>query len=56
MVAGIVLSLARGKTIKEAIQFGIAAGSAAVMNPDTKLCSKEDTEQLLEQLIAERKG
>ncbi|MGA1839438.1 MAG: 1-phosphofructokinase family hexose kinase [bacterium] len=56
MVAGIVLSLARGRPIKEAIQFGIAAGSAAVMNPDTKLCSKEDTEQLLEQLIAEHKG
>ena len=53
MVAGIVLSLAGGRPMKEAIQYGIAAGSAAVMNPDTELCSKEDTEQLFKQLISE---
>ncbi|MGA1796905.1 MAG: PfkB family carbohydrate kinase, partial [bacterium] len=53
MVAGIVVSLARGRPLREAVQFGIAAGSAAVMNPDTELCRKEDTEQLFERLVAE---
>jgi len=53
MVAGIVLSLAREMPLREAIQFGIAAGSAAVMSPDTELCRKEDTEQLFERLVAD---
>lgn len=51
MVAGIVLSLARGETVQEAARFGVAAGSAAVMTPGTELCRREDTEQLYE-LIA----
>lgn len=46
MVAGITLSLARGKPLKEAILFGVAAGTAAVMTPGTELCRREDTERL----------
>jgi 6-phosphofructokinase 2 len=46
MVAGIVLSLARGKTVRDAVLFGVAAGSAAVMTPGTELCRREDTERL----------
>jgi len=46
MVAGIVLSLSRGKKLREAALYGIAAGSAAVMTPGTELCRKEDTERL----------
>jgi 6-phosphofructokinase 2 len=46
MVAGIVLSLARGKTLREAMRFGVAAGTAAVMNPGTALCKRDDVERL----------
>lgn len=46
MVAGIVLSLAKGNEIEEAILYGLAAGSSAVMTPGTELCTKEDTERL----------
>ena len=46
MVAGVVLSLARGHTLGEAIRFGVAAGAASVMNPGTQLCRVEDVERL----------
>lgn len=50
MVAGIVLSLALDKSIKDSIRFGIAAGSAAVMTPGTELCRKEDAERLFKEM------
>ncbi|GAB1481727.1 1-phosphofructokinase family hexose kinase [Treponema sp.] len=53
MVAGIVLSLARGKPLREAILFGVAAGTAAVMTPGTQLCRKEDAERLYAAMISE---
>ncbi len=46
MVAGTVLSLARGKTQRNSVLFGIAAGAAAVMTPGTELCRREDAERL----------
>ena len=46
MVAGITYSLQKGKTLKEAIQFGVACGSAATMNEGTQLFIKEDVENL----------
>ncbi|TGC09543.1 1-phosphofructokinase family hexose kinase [Methanolobus halotolerans] len=46
MVAGIVLGLSRGKTLRKAVLYGLAAGSAAVMTPGTELCRKEDTDRL----------
>jgi 6-phosphofructokinase 2 len=46
MVAGIVLSLSKGKSIREAIQFGVASGTAATMNPGTELCKLRDVEEL----------
>ncbi|HZV48120.1 MAG TPA: 1-phosphofructokinase family hexose kinase [Thermodesulfovibrionales bacterium] len=52
-VAGIVLSLARGNALRDAIRFGVAAGSAAVMTPGTELCRREDTERLYEQMTLE---
>jgi 6-phosphofructokinase 2 len=52
MVAGTVLSLARGRTPRDAVLFGIAAGTAAVMTPGTELCRKEDTERLYEKMAA----
>ena len=50
MVAGIVLSLVRGWPLPRAVRFGVAAGAAAVMNPGTQLCGREDTERLFEQM------
>jgi 6-phosphofructokinase 2 len=53
MVAGIVLALSRGKTIRDAVRFGTASGAATVMLPGTELCHRDDTERLYEQLIAD---
>jgi 6-phosphofructokinase 2 len=53
MLAGIVLSLAQGKSMQDAVRFGIAAGSAAVMTPGTELCRREDTERLYERMISD---
>ena len=46
MLAGIVLSLARGWTLTDAVRFGMAAGAAALLRPGTELCRREDTERL----------
>jgi len=50
-VAGMVVALSRGKSWREAIRFGLAAGAAAVMTPGTELCRREDVERLYEQLM-----
>jgi 6-phosphofructokinase 2 len=47
MVAGIVFSLANGKNLSEAVQYGVACGTAATMNPGTSLCHKEDADRLM---------
>ncbi len=52
MVAGIVLSLWRGRSLREAVCFGVAAAAAAVMNPGTELCRREDVERLFGQVVA----
>jgi 6-phosphofructokinase 2 len=54
MVAGITLSLARGKPLKESVLFGVAAGTAAVMTPGTELCRREDAERLYEGMLSDR--
>ena len=46
MVAGIVWSLAKGHNLKEAVCYGVAAGTAATMNPGTGLCKPKDVETL----------
>jgi 6-phosphofructokinase 2 len=46
LVAGVVLSLARGRALAEAVRVGVAAGAASVMNPGTELCRAEDVERL----------
>jgi 6-phosphofructokinase 2 len=45
-VAGFVLGLARGLDVVEAVLFGVAAGTAAVMSAGTELCRRADTETL----------
>jgi len=46
MVAGIVLALAEGKSMREAILHGIAAGAAAVTTPGTELCRGADVRRV----------
>lgn len=46
MVAGIIYGLSEGKSFKEALQLGVAAGTAATMTPGSELCRKEDVEML----------
>lgn len=48
LVAGIVLSLARGRPLREAVRYGVAASAASIMNPGTELCHREDVERLSE--------
>ena len=50
MVAGIALSLARGWDIDDAVDFGVAAGSAAVLAAGHQLCRREDAEMLFERM------
>lgn len=46
MVAGITLMLSKGKDIREAVRYGIAAGTAAIMNEGSELCKKEDADHI----------
>ncbi len=48
MVAGIVCKLAAGKDIQEAMRYGLACGSAAIMTPGSELLRKEDADRLFE--------
>ncbi len=55
MVAGIVMGLAKGYSLREALMFGVAAGTAAVMTRGTELCRGEDARSLFEQMVKNRK-
>lgn len=48
LVAGITYSLALGKTLQEALKYGVACGTAATMNTGTDLCNLNDVNKLLE--------
>lgn len=54
MVAGLVLALAEGKSLSEVLCFGVAAGTAATMNPGTELCHRADVDRLLPKLHVQR--
>jgi 6-phosphofructokinase 2 len=45
-VGAMTLMLSRGRPIDDAVLFGIAAGAAAVLTPNAKLCSREDVYRL----------
>ena len=51
MVAGIVLSLSNKKDLLQAVQYGVACGTAATMNPGTELCKSEDVEKIYTDII-----
>jgi 6-phosphofructokinase 2 len=50
LVGGVVYSLEQGRSLLESVRFGIAAGAAAVMNPERELCKREDTERLFKSM------
>jgi len=52
MLGGIVLALARGEVLRNAVRYGMAAGAAALMTEGTELCRREDTERLYQTMIA----
>ncbi len=49
-IGGIVWSLAAGRSVADAFRHGVAAGSAAVLNPGTELCHALDVARLYEQI------
>jgi 6-phosphofructokinase 2 len=51
MVAGMAFSLAQGKSLREMIRHGVAAGTAATMTPGSELCRKKDVENLYKWII-----
>jgi 6-phosphofructokinase 2 len=48
MVAGIVFSISKGKKLYEALQYGVACGTAATLSNGTGLCKKQDIDRLHE--------
>ena len=55
MVAGIVLYISQRKSLLEALQYGVACGTAATINAGTALCNKEDVDRLYELIKEEKK-
>ncbi|MCQ4294981.1 1-phosphofructokinase family hexose kinase [Pseudomonas stutzeri] len=47
MLGAIVLALAEGCSLQDAVRRGIAAGASTVMRPGTELCRREDVQRLL---------
>ncbi len=46
MVGGLVFYLSIGKSLAASVQYGVACGTAATLNPGTALCEKEDADRL----------
>ncbi len=49
-VGGLTFGLSQGKSLHEAVRFGVAAGAAAVTTPGTELCRLEDVKRLYAQI------
>jgi len=47
MLAGIVLQLSMGSSIDEAVEYGVACGTAATLQPGTTLCNRNDIVSIL---------
>jgi len=54
LLAGIVLGLCRGLALRDAVRFGIAAGTAALLGPGTQLCRRDDVERMYDELSQTR--
>ena len=53
MLGGLVYSLSQGKSINEAIHYGVACGTAATLNAGTELCRKDDADRLYKLILKE---
>ncbi len=49
-IAGFVYGLSRGETVKDALTYAVAAGTATTLKPGTALCHKEDFLKLVPQI------
>lgn len=56
MVAGITYMMQQHKTVREALAFGVACGSAATMNEGTQLFNKEDVLKLYPGILGKLSG
>ena len=56
MVGGMVWKMQQSSSLKEMIQFGVACGTAAIMNPGTQLFKKQDAFKLYDWLRQQDKG
>jgi 6-phosphofructokinase 2 len=52
-LGAMVWALSSGHSLQEALRYGVAAGSAAVLTPGTGLCCRDDVERLLTQVKVE---
>lgn len=52
MLAGIIVGLTRGRSLIEAVRFGMAAGAAALLAAGTQLCRLDDVERLYARLCS----
>lgn len=50
MLAGIITGLKRQMALQDAVMYGIAAGTAAVMTPGTELCKRDEVESIFSRL------
>ena len=46
-----VWSLANNNSLEMALRYGVAGGSAALLNPGTELCRAEDVHRLASEVI-----
>jgi 6-phosphofructokinase 2 len=49
-LGAMVWSLGRNGDLEEALRYGVAAGSAALLNPGTELCQAGDVERLVKEV------
>ncbi len=54
MLGGVVLGLCRGLPLREAVRFGMAAGTAALFGFGTALCRREDVDRLYADMVTAR--
>jgi 6-phosphofructokinase 2 len=51
MVAGIAASLVAGSDLVDAVRYGVATGTAAVLTPGSELCEVDDVGRLVDQVL-----
>lgn len=54
LIAGLVMKFVEGKSLREALRFGIALGTAAATTPDTQLCLRKDIPPIYKRVRVEK--